>query len=98
MSSDAECSLIIGADPAADRCGECPGIGQVLGGDHAACVVFDCLGPWDKEFAREVVPGDGGEFAGKQVLAIVQAQPLPNRWFSTSSVAECGGDEVAQLA
>jgi len=50
---------------------ECPGVGQVLGDDHAARVIFDGLAAADEEFAGEVVPGDGGELACQQVLAVV---------------------------
>jgi hypothetical protein len=71
VSSDPEYSLISDGEELADGCGESPGVGQVLGDDHAARVIFDGLGAADEEFAGEVVPGDGGELAGKQVLAVV---------------------------
>jgi len=48
--------LITDGDELADGCGECPGVGQVLGDDHAARVIFDGLEAADEEFAPPVAP------------------------------------------
>ena len=56
MSSDPGYSLITDGDELADGCGECPGVGQVLGDDHAARVIFDGLEAADEEFAPPVAP------------------------------------------
>ena len=95
VSPDLEYFLIIAGDKAAHGCGECRGAGQVLGDGHAAHVVFDGPGARDEEFAGEVVPGDGRELAGEQILAVAQVQPLPERRLPVRDVLECGGDEVA---
>jgi len=88
---------LAGRDQPGYGCGGCRWIRQLLDKGHAAHVVLDRSGLGDDEFAGEIAAGNGAELAGEEVLALIQAQPLPVLWRPAGKVAERRSDQIVEL-